>query len=546
MQATFYWPCSTPADDDDDDDDVEGVGRGCSLQIGGGRILSASRGFSAGVSRGREGIRLPSARRPQRKTLVPQRDVMLALLPVLRLASLVWTEAAQAWDPDLPFVDYLDDERLVCVKWGFDDARGNVTFKFIVNSTGWIGFGLSPHGDMTGADLVMGGVGPGGTYFKDYYSTENSYPAEDRQQSYTLLSLTESQGQTLMTFSRAFQTCDEQDLPITAQPMKLIYAYGTTDEIGFHAGLAGTKEVNLLNFVPRTTVTNGNYISATMENITIPAQDTYHHCKVMKLPTLIAKHHIVQMEPAIEHADMVRRVLLSSCPPYVTTAYDGQCYRGHSGDHCLGIVGAWAVGGQIFELPENTGIPIGGGDGAAFYRLEIHYSNPNGESGRTDSSGLRLHYTDQLRPHDVGVLSAGVSPSRRIDYDIPPRAAKFRTYGVCNTSLFSQIINPVPDLHVFAVTMYTHAAGREVRVGHFRNGEQIGFLGVNPNYDFNSQEVSRLGSIETIEPGDDIVVECSYGTSDRTAATQIPSGRLCFKPKGNRGVRERGEEPVAN
>lgn len=35
---------------------------------------------------------------------------------------------------------------------------------------------------------------------------------------------------------------------------------------------------------------------------------------------------------------------------------------------------------QVMTLPENAGIPIGGG-GSAFYRLEIHYNNHNLEAG---------------------------------------------------------------------------------------------------------------------------------------------------------------------
>ncbi|KAM9779549.1 DBH-like monooxygenase protein 2 homolog isoform 2-T3 [Syngnathus typhle] len=431
-------------------------------------------------------------------------------------------QGAQASDPDLPFMDYLDNDHLVCIKWGFDDEQGNITIKFIVNTTGWVGFGLSPNGDMRGADLIMGGLGPGGIYFKDYYATGNGYPVEDQQQSYTLLSLEESDGQTLVTFSRPFQTCDDQDLPITAQAMNLIYAYGNTDEISYHGPLTGTKELNLLNYVSRATaVANGNSIRATVENVTIPPQDTYYHCRIMKLPTLIGKHHIIRFEPVIENPDVVHHMLLYNCPPSVTTPYDGECYLDRLGALCHAIVAAWALGGQIFDFPEDAGIPIGGSDNSAFYRLEIHYNNPNNESGRTDSSGLKLHYTDQLRPHDVGILSTGVSPSGLINYDIPPGATKFRTFGVCNTSLFSQIMEPVPDLQVFAIMMHTHLAGREVRVGHFRNGEQLGFLASNPNYDFNLQEITRLGSIKTIKPGDVIVVECSYSTSNRTKPTKM-------------------------
>ncbi|XP_054617093.1 DBH-like monooxygenase protein 2 homolog isoform X3 [Dunckerocampus dactyliophorus] len=408
-------------------------------------------------------------------------------------------EGAEASDHNLPFMDYLDNNHLVCLKWGFDDVRGEITLKFIVNTTGWIGFGLSPTEDMTGADLVMGGVGSSGTYFKDYYSASNTMPEVDRVQSYTLLSLTESQGQTIMTFSRSFQTCDNQDLQITAQPMNLLYAYGDTDEIDYHGGQAGVKEVNLLDHAPQAAVASGKYMSVTMQNLPIPPDDTYYYCKVMQLSPLDTKHHIYQFQPVIEHPDLVHHMLLYSCPPLVTTPSEGKCYQGNARDACLGVVAAWAVGGGVFALPENAGIPIGGGDNGAFYMLQIHYNNPNKESGRTDSSGMRLLYTDQLRQYDVGILTTGVSVSAHTFYSIPPRANAFRAYAVCNTSLFSQIINPVPDLQVFAVMMHTHLAGREVRVGHFRNGRQIGFLGLDANYDFNLQQTTTLGSTKTIK-----------------------------------------------
>lgn len=50
---------------------------------------------------------------------------------------------------------------------------------------------------------------------QDYHATRNSMPLVDQQQSYTLLSLIESDGQTHVTFQRAIQSCDEQDFHIT-------------------------------------------------------------------------------------------------------------------------------------------------------------------------------------------------------------------------------------------------------------------------------------------------------------------------------------------
>lgn len=40
-----------------------------------------------------------------------------------------------------------------------------------------------------------------------------------------------------------------------------------------------------------------------------------------------------------------------------------------------------SLNAQVFELPENVGIPVGGEDSEIFYRLEIHYNNPNRETG---------------------------------------------------------------------------------------------------------------------------------------------------------------------
>uniref|UniRef100_A0A3Q1I9J3 DOMON domain-containing protein n=1 Tax=Anabas testudineus TaxID=64144 RepID=A0A3Q1I9J3_ANATE len=440
---------------------------------------------------------------------------MRSLLPFLSLL-LAWTKGAGAVDPAMPFMLYLDPNNLVRLNWGFDSLQGIITFKLAINTTGWVSIGLSPNGGMRGSDMVIGGFGPSGNYFADYYATGNSMPLLDTHQSYTLLSLSESEGQTVMTFQRSIQTCDNQDLQITAQPIKLIYAYGTTDDITYHGARRGTKEVNLLNYVPRTSLPTRNYLNVTVNNITIPAIKTYYHCKVMNFSNLNTKLHIYQIEPVIENYDIVHHMLLHRCPSFVTETYDKPCYMGDMGDFCFSVVAAWGVGGEVLTLPENAGIPIGG-EGSSFYRLEIHYNNPNLEAGRKDSSGLRLYYTTQLRQHDVGILTAGLLGFANLEYSIPPKATQFRTYGVCNTTF----INPMPDLQMFAVLLHTHLTGRKVRVGQYRNGKQIDFLGLDENYNFELQQVTSLGNVKTVKQGDDIVVECTYSTVNRTTVTKM-------------------------
>lgn len=93
---------------------------------------------------------------------------MHSLLPFLYL-FFIGTKRAETSETTLRFIEYLDKDHLVCLQWGFDNLLGNITFKLIVNTTGWVGFGLSPDGGMKGSDIIMGGHGPGGSYFKVRY-----------------------------------------------------------------------------------------------------------------------------------------------------------------------------------------------------------------------------------------------------------------------------------------------------------------------------------------------------------------------------------------
>ncbi|XP_068610070.1 DBH-like monooxygenase protein 2 homolog [Brachionichthys hirsutus] len=447
---------------------------------------------------------------------------MRSLLSLFYL-FLVGTKKTEATDPNLPFMEYLDQNHLVCLKWGFDDLRDNITMLLVINTTGWVGFGFSPNGGMHGSDIVMGGFGPSGIYFKDYHATGNAMPLEDTQQSYTLLSAAESNGQTTLTFRRSINSCDNQDFHITNQAIKLIYGYGLTDDIAYHHGRKGTKEVNLLSHKSRATLSNPKYFNATMYKVSVPAVETYYHCKIMKLSALNTKHHIYLIEPLIENPDIVHHLLLYRCPAFVTEPAEADCSRiGKEGSACFQVVAAWAVGGKEFELPENIGIPVGGEARDIFFRLEIHYNNVK-LSARIDSSGLRLYYrpiSTEVQQHDVGILTTGLIPAFPLPYNIPPKVERFHTYGTCNTTQMSQLLDHQPDLSVFAVGLHTHYAGKEVRVGYFRDGIQIGLLAVDINYNFELQQVVNLGSIKTIKPGDQIVVECVYSTINRTKVTK--------------------------
>ncbi|XP_042634352.1 DBH-like monooxygenase protein 2 homolog [Cyprinus carpio] len=439
---------------------------------------------------------------------------------VLLLLSVQWSRAQE--DPLLPFSEHLDPEHKVQLKWGFDEIQGTILFELTINTSGWVGFGFSPKGGMTGADIVIGGVRPEGRYFTDRHAGGNSMPVVDQQQNYKLLSLTESDGKTVMKFQRSIEACDENDLPITNLPMKLIYAYGQTDDITYHSNRRGTKELNLLKYMPRVNPPNSKYFDMTMVNFTVPANQTHYHCKIVRAPTFDRKQHIYRIEPVITNFDLVHHLLLYRCPPSVMEMFEAECYTSNRSNLCMETIAVWGVGGGAFEFPEVAGLPIGGNVGGFLYRLEVHYNNVNKKCrsvcrGRVDNSGLRFYYTSDLRQHDAAVLDTGLAVAP--GYAIPPKAKSFLTYGLCDTAYIPEVLETPHDLQVFSVMLHTHLTGRKVRVGHFRGGKQIDFLAVDENYDFEYQDVMNLGKTKTVKLGDKLLVECTYNTENRSKLT---------------------------
>uniref|UniRef100_T1GDH3 Copper type II ascorbate-dependent monooxygenase N-terminal domain-containing protein n=1 Tax=Megaselia scalaris TaxID=36166 RepID=T1GDH3_MEGSC len=99
-------------------------------------------------------------------------------------------------------------------------------------------------------------------------------------------------------------------------------------------------------------------------------------------------------------------------------------------DSCITPVASWSIGASGQFLPPHVGIPLGG-DTGKYYMLEIHYDNPNGLKIQ-DRSGFRIHYTENLRPNDGGMMIAGVSISDT--QIIPPEQKLYRNVGICGPS----------------------------------------------------------------------------------------------------------------
>lgn len=80
------------------------------------------------------------------------------------LLFLTWFCSGQPAPPLLRFSVYLDPLNMVYLRWDHDEQE-MMTFELQVHTTGWVAFGFSPHGELPGSDIVIGGVFPNGSIY---------------------------------------------------------------------------------------------------------------------------------------------------------------------------------------------------------------------------------------------------------------------------------------------------------------------------------------------------------------------------------------------
>ncbi len=114
--------------------------------------------------------------------------------------------------------------------WNY--TADSITFKLVMKTTGWIGFGISPNGGMKNSDIIQAWKSPNGSViFKDAH-IENSYSViYDSVQNWNKLFYSQSNGLTTVIFTRKLKICDStqpNEININIEPTSyVIYSWGT-------------------------------------------------------------------------------------------------------------------------------------------------------------------------------------------------------------------------------------------------------------------------------------------------------------------------------
>ncbi|CAL8068114.1 unnamed protein product [Orchesella dallaii] len=450
------------------------------------------------------------------------------------------------------------------LEWEVDWKEERVIFNVTAATKGYIGFGLSRKGKMSGADIVIGGVDKNGKpYFSDRHAIGNQLPVLDQNQDWILHEAWERGGLTFLSFSRPFDTCDKVgDLVINENDLvSVIWAFGENDndELQNHWENRGSYEVYLLDpdLAPESLSDRfrfGNQgklpqISKTFDVLanfqssinvfrisevrTLFQQDTLYWCSFHRVPTS-TKHHIIGFNvefPTEKDRVNVHHLLLYRCvaPPGSSALQNltqsslnggGECYLGDdigppSISFCTEEIFAWGVGGRALFLPNHVGIPMSESN-QEFFMLQVHYDNSNKKipSEITVSIALNIYYTNNLRENDAGIILVGSAVPSSTSLVIPPYSRNHIILGHCSKECTKKMLNS-GGIKVFAAFGHTHVAGREVRLRHFRNSKELSWIGADSNYNFAFQQMRLLKTERRIEPGDHLVQTCVYDSTGR-------------------------------
>lgn len=228
--------------------------------------------------------------------------------------------------------------------------------------------------------------------------------------------------------------------------------------------------------------------------------------------TSASKRHVIRMQPRIDNSKIVHHMILFEAPSSMSGA-PAPCSIQNSVQWRM--VYGWAPGAQALDVPPEAGFAL---EGTTHYVLQVHYNNVNHLAGQTDTTGVDLCSTDQLRPNDADVVAFGST-----SFTIQPRS---KLDWTCNFTVPQQIPG---QMHAFAAIPHMHQIGTSIGTLQLPGGSGAGVdLGTQASWDFQTQTWFPVNA--TLQAGDVIRTRCVWTNPGDTAVTwgEYTKDEMCF------------------
>ncbi|KAK7487954.1 hypothetical protein BaRGS_00020855, partial [Batillaria attramentaria] len=190
---------------------------------------------------------------------------------------------------------------------------------------------------------------------------------------------------------------------------------------------------------------------------------------------------------------------------------------------CKMIMTLWTLGLNGHCQHPTAGIRLGK-NGVKKMAIQLHWNNPGLVADYVDSSGLVLHYTPTLRPHDASVFLVGNE-----NFIIPPRTEKHVVTSNCTSSCSRQKLRDT--MFVTAGINHMHYLGRKMRMELYRNGTRVKAITDDLIYSYDSPKMYTFSDPIPVEPGDEVRTTCEYSSTYKTVSTffgESTSDEMCY------------------
>lgn len=263
----------------------------------------------------------------------------------------------------------------------------------------------------------------------------------------------------------------------------------------------------------------------------VPAKETTYICMMYEVHESLKSqdYHVVAMEPIINNSFVMHHMLLFGCPDNKPMYGPVECNMGG----CPDLIGAWALGitGQCFH--QNAGVRIGR-TGYKRMMIQYHWNNPAKGGDFTDSSGLKLYYTPNLRPYDMAMFMTGQN-----FIQIPPRSHDVMATSDCSSTCTRNLLQG--DIYVTDAANHMHYLGKKMYLQHYRDGTFLRNLTNDLEYSYDTPKFFEYPDPITLKPGDMVRTTCYFSAPDKKVTTfegdstsdEMCLGFLTFYPATN-------------
>ncbi|KAK3605265.1 hypothetical protein CHS0354_037666 [Potamilus streckersoni] len=267
----------------------------------------------------------------------------------------------------------------------------------------------------------------------------------------------------------------------------------------------------------------------------VPPKETTYKCMVFDLPQ-DGDFHLVASKVLLDNVNVMHHILIFGCTNTSNSSiplnrpYD--CAMS-PGAECSDIIGTWTVGASGECYHESSGIRIG----LNSYRraaFQFHWNNRAMVNGTTDSSGMTLYYTPNLRAYDAGILVVG-----QAYLYIPPGETAVTAIGTCPGECTREMMKN--KIYIIAAANHMHYLGKQQRIELLRNGSKVQDVTFDERYSYDTPVVHRHDNPIEVRPGDELKTTCVFKSTSRYKTTifgedtskEMCLGFITYYPKGN-------------